>query len=72
MEGGADLQAVIKGGLCTADIPAVVTDTSATHLRTHTMEEMDINIIRIAMAAQADPSLFENCSKITRRLSSFG
>ncbi|OKP77918.1 hypothetical protein A3842_15405 [Paenibacillus sp. P3E] len=72
MEGEADLQAVIKRGLYTADILAVITDTNATHLRTRTMEEMDINIIRIATAAQANLCPFEHCSKITRRLSSFG
>lgn len=72
MEGEADLQAAIKGGLYTADIQAVITDTSDTHLRTRTTEEMDINIIRIATAAQADLCALEHCLKITRRLSSFG
>ncbi|AIQ67992.1 hypothetical protein PGRAT_10410 [Paenibacillus graminis] len=71
MEGGTDLQAAIKGGQDTADIQAAAADTRATHLQTHTMEEMDINIIRIATAAQADPCLTIP-ARNTRRLSAFG
>ncbi|KWX79866.1 hypothetical protein AMQ84_05480 [Paenibacillus riograndensis] len=71
MEGGTDLQAVIKGGLYTADILAAAADTRATRLRTHTAAETDINIIRIATAAQADPCLTLP-ARITRRLSAFG
>lgn len=49
-----DIQAVIKGGLYTTDTPAAATDTNATPLQIHTAEDMDINIIRTATAAQVD------------------
>ncbi|GGG04294.1 hypothetical protein GCM10010912_56300 [Paenibacillus albidus] len=57
MEGATDIQAVIKGGLYTADIQAAATDTSDIHLQTHAAEEADINIIRTATAVQADSCL---------------